>query len=302
MTTELVQGDNLQQLLKWEAEMNHSREVVSLQAGEAVEMGQVLGQVKWSVPTTGVAGTNTGTGTMGSVTGGSKTKVGVYSMVCIAKVTNKGTFTVEDPDGLMLPNAIATEAYVHDQINFTISDATDFEVGDSFTVTVTAGSGAFAPLDLSAVDGSADPAGIALVPTDTTDTTRKQLAYTSGGVFPIQPGETLTGATGAATAQVVSFTLTSGTFAAGTAAGVLILDNQSGSFQSENLNSVNQSNICTVGGNSSAYNPAQDIVAIVRDAHIVPDYLVWPSGITAGQIAAALEVLKSKGILTRTEV
>lgn len=42
-------------------------------------------------------------------------------------------------------------------------------------------------------------------------------------------------------------------------------------------------------------------VAIVRDAIIVPDDLVWPSGATEGQKMVALARLAEKGIVTREE-
>jgi hypothetical protein len=42
-------------------------------------------------------------------------------------------------------------------------------------------------------------------------------------------------------------------------------------------------------------------VAIVRNAVIAASKLVWPSGATAGQKAAALKQLKARGILARDE-
>ncbi|MDZ4241658.1 MAG: head decoration protein [Candidatus Omnitrophota bacterium] len=43
-------------------------------------------------------------------------------------------------------------------------------------------------------------------------------------------------------------------------------------------------------------------VLVVRNAGIMPDDLVWPSGATAGQKAAALAQLKTAGIIETTEV
>lgn len=53
---------------------------------------------------------------------------------------NGGTFNVLDPDGLSLGNATVGVAFTSNQINLTISDgATDFAVGDFFTIAVTQG-------------------------------------------------------------------------------------------------------------------------------------------------------------------
>jgi hypothetical protein len=295
----LAEGKYLNEVLAWEMENNHSREIVTVLAGQVLGMGAVVGKIKHSVPTTGTAGSNTGTGVMQSVSGGRKTKLGTYTMVCIAAVTNKGTFEVKDPDGNALPEATATVAYVNDQINFTITDATDFIVGDSFSVTVAAGSGKVKELNLSGVDGSEDAYGILVQDAVATDDSKRFIAYTSGGVLPLLPGTILTGATSGATAQIVSFTLTGGTFAGGDAAGVLILDNQAGTFQSENLDSVAQANICSIGGNTATYSPDVQSVAIVRDAQVISDNLIWPSGITVAQIAEALAQLYDKGIVAR---
>jgi hypothetical protein len=300
MPNVLLQGNNLQELLKWEAEEYHSREVVTMLAGQSIQWGEVLGMIKaGSVPTTGTAGTNTGGGTCTVVTGGTKTKPGVYTLRCILLVASGGVFSVRDPDGLSLPDA-AMGAYTNDQINFTLTDgAPDFALGDSFTITVPAGSLKCKPINFAGIDGSADAYGFALYETDTTDTTKRYIAYTGGGVMPIKVGEVLTGATSGATAQVVSFTLTGGTWAGGDAAGVLVLDSQVGTFQSENLDSVDQANICSIGANTAAYYEDRDATIIVRDAHIVPAYLTWPVGASDAQKAAALAQFYAKGIVTR---
>lgn len=80
------------------------------------------------------------------------------------------------------------------------------------------------------------------------------LAYTSGGTYEVQVGDTVTGATSGATARVLSKTTTSGTWAGGGAAGTLTMCDQSGTFQSENLNVGGNNDVCTVAGNSSASN------------------------------------------------
>ena len=301
MSTVLTESTYLNDLLKWEMENYHSREQVTVLAGQDLIMGSVIGKIKvGAVPTTGTVGTNTGAVTCTGVTGGNKTKVGVYTLRCVTVVASGGVFSVKDPDGEALPEANVAVAYTNPAINFLLNDVgADAALGDTFTITVPVGSGKVKELNLAGIDGSEDAFGILTAGAGTTDSTQKQVAYTSGGVAELLAGETLTGETSGATAQVVSYTLDSGTFDAGTAAGTLILDNQVGTFQSENLDCTRQANICTIGANTSAYNPDRQAVAIVRDAQIVADYLSWPTGATDAQKSAALTQLANAGIVTR---
>jgi len=169
MPSVLTEGTYLNDLLKWEMENYHSREQVTVLAGQNLVMGSVIGKIKiGSVPTSGTAGTNTGNGTCGSVTGGAKAKVGVYTLRCVGVAANGGIFSVRDPDGEALPDAVMG-AYTNSAINFTLTDgATDFALGDSFTITVSAGSGKVKELNLTGIDGSEDAYGIMIAGVDTT--------------------------------------------------------------------------------------------------------------------------------------
>jgi hypothetical protein len=80
----------------------------------------------------------------------------------------------------------------------------------------------------------------------------RELAFTSGGTYEIVEGDTITGATSAATAVITRVVLESGTWGGGDAAGRLIFASQSGTFQSENLNVGANTNVATIAGNSSA--------------------------------------------------
>lgn len=80
----------------------------------------------------------------------------------------------------------------------------------------------------------------------------RELSFTSGGTTEIAEGDTITGATSGATAVVTRVVLTSGTWAAGTAAGKVIFASQTGTFQAENLNIGASLNVATIAGNSSA--------------------------------------------------
>ncbi|MCK5016536.1 MAG: head decoration protein [Candidatus Peribacteraceae bacterium] len=112
----------------------------------------------------------TGDGVMTSLSLGSESKSGTYTVKCTAAVTNGGTFSITDPDGNALADMVLsagasnTTAYESDQVNFSITDGSaDFVVDDVFYVAVF-GSGANAgtvlEYDPTGVDGREDPYGI----------------------------------------------------------------------------------------------------------------------------------------------
>jgi hypothetical protein len=80
----------------------------------------------------------------------------------------------------------------------------------------------------------------------------REVAFTSGGATEIVAGNTITGATSGATAVVGTIVRTSGSWAAGTAAGFIYFASQTGTFQAENLNVGASLNLATIAGNSSA--------------------------------------------------
>ena len=310
MPTDTTQGYDIQRTLKWESDILHSREEVSVLAAQDLGVAAVLGKITaGTVPTTGTAGgTNTGNGTCTLVTGGVNVQVGVYTLTCIQAVTNGGVFSVVNPSSetigicAIAPGAGGTGAFTSDEINFTLTDAgTDFVYGDTFTITVPAGGGQVRAINFSGVDGSANAYGILYDAVDASASGEYTRTFTSGGTYEIIPGDTVVGATSAATARVVAVSLSSGTWAAGTAAGTLTVDTHTGTFQAENLNVGGNTNVASIAGAMSATAATdQPGVAIVRDAEIVSDYLEWPSGTTAAQKTAALAQLADKGIVTRT--
>lgn len=86
------------------------------------------------------AGANTGNGAPGAATLGSAAEIGTYQLRCITAAANGGTFSVITPSGVRLKDLSVGVAYATDHINLTIADgATDFIVGDTFTVAVTEG-------------------------------------------------------------------------------------------------------------------------------------------------------------------
>jgi len=159
----LTEGNRLNDLLKFEQSNNYSREVVIIKTGQNLAVGSVLGKTTLGTcPTTGTAVSGaTGAGTCTSVTAGAKAKVGTYTIKCVNVVTAGGLFSVEDPDGMALPNAVAGVAYVNDQINFTLNDGSpDFAAGDTFTIAIPAGDGDCVHINFDAVDGTQNAYGM----------------------------------------------------------------------------------------------------------------------------------------------
>jgi hypothetical protein len=160
--------------LKFEADNHYSRDLVTILAGNGADRelltGMVLGKVtKGSAVGAAVAG-NTGDGTITAApVVGQAAKVGVYRVVSIEPAADGGKFAVEDPDGILIGiAAVGVEFATH--LTFTITDgAADFVAGDSFTITVAAGSGKVKQIDFAAADGSNIPCGLLLLDTTAPD-------------------------------------------------------------------------------------------------------------------------------------
>lgn len=80
---------------------------------------------------------NTGTGTVGTITVGATALIGTYKVVIEQAVTDKGLFTVFGPNGQSVGSGQVGSVFAGGGISFTISDATDFVVGDGFSIAVT---------------------------------------------------------------------------------------------------------------------------------------------------------------------
>lgn len=132
------------------------------------------------VPTTG-ADVGTGDGTMTGVEGRRELKVGTYTLTCITAATNGGVFSVADPDGNLLENATVTVAYESDQLAFIINDgATDFIVGDTFTVAVTISQRQCVAVDKTATDGSSEPFAVLSEDVDASSAAKQSIGYLEG--------------------------------------------------------------------------------------------------------------------------
>src|SRR5690349_11304861 len=133
-----TEGNRLGDWLKYEADNQYSREIVTILAGSGAARelltGMVLGRVTKGTAASAAAAGNTGNGTItASPAVGQTAKPGVYRVVCIEPAADAGKFSVEDPDGILIGVAtVGVEFSTH--LTFTIADgAADFVAGDSFT-------------------------------------------------------------------------------------------------------------------------------------------------------------------------
>lgn len=84
----------------------------------------------------------TGTNTISALSLGPDAKPGRYQVICTEAITNGGRWQVFSPDGdsighyLQTAGSTTATAFTNRQINFTITDATDVIVGNSFEVCV----------------------------------------------------------------------------------------------------------------------------------------------------------------------
>jgi hypothetical protein len=134
---------------------------VTVLSGQNLVRGTVIGLVTVGALSETHAG-NTGTGAMSGLAAGKKTVPGAYTVRCDKVVANAGDFTIIAPNGNVVGIAHVGVAFVSDHLNFTIADATDFILGDTFVVTVAAGSGKAVIVNSANIDGSGAPEGVML--------------------------------------------------------------------------------------------------------------------------------------------
>lgn len=124
-----------------------------------LEAGTVLGQQ--TVGTPGQSYSGTGNGTLTGLAVGAGAKVGAYTAKCITGGAS-AVFELIDPLGRQLAQVpIGVAGAGGPDLSFEINGgSTNFAVGDAFTIAVPAGAGTWVPLNLSAVDGSQNAAGL----------------------------------------------------------------------------------------------------------------------------------------------
>jgi hypothetical protein len=116
--------------------------------------------------TSAAGGTNTGNGTLGSLTAaGYAAKAGVYAV----EFDDATHFIVSDPTGAEVGHGTTGVAFKAGGLGFTITaGGTAFIPGDSFAITVAAGSGKYKPFDPANVDGSQVAAAVLMFTKDVT--------------------------------------------------------------------------------------------------------------------------------------
>lgn len=150
-----------------EAEGTRSRDVITLVTGQNLGAGTVLGKIRGAV-TSAALGSNTGNGVMGAITAGAGAMEGAYKLTIIEAAANAGAFVVENPLGAIVGHGNVAAAFNAGGLAFTLADgATDFLAGDSFTLTVAAGT-KYAAFNAGATDGTEAAAAVLFDAVDAT--------------------------------------------------------------------------------------------------------------------------------------
>lgn len=170
---------------EFEPEWGYCKKLVTYNGtAVATPIGTVLGKfIASPTGTAAAAAGNTGNGTMGAVTVTSNKdlKIGTYKVTIVKAAANAGDFVVTDPDGQVVGFGTVAVAFSQAGIAFTLADgATDFVVGDAFTIVV-AGTEKYKLVEATATDGTevakvvvvGDATGrpLSTTPTVNTDTT-----------------------------------------------------------------------------------------------------------------------------------
>lgn len=128
-----------------------TRDQITLLSGVGkVTAGLVLGQVSVGAATAAALGTNTGNGTFGAITVTAPAVAGAYTV----EFDDATHYVVTSPAGAEVGHGTTGVAFSAGGLGFTITaGGTAFLPGDSFTVTVAAGSGKFVAFDPTGTDG-----------------------------------------------------------------------------------------------------------------------------------------------------
>lgn len=126
-------------------------QVIVLSGAGFVEAGTVLGKAAHALTGTAAAqGTNTGNPTFGAITVGDPAVAGVY----VLNFEDATHFTVEDPAGVQVGHGTTGVAFAAGGLGFTLAaGGTPAVPGDSWKITVAAGSGKYLPYDPTGNDG-----------------------------------------------------------------------------------------------------------------------------------------------------
>lgn len=181
MPTVLTEGRRPGEAIMSEANFHRSRSNVVVAAEQTIEANGLLAKKAVAadvVVSQSYAGTGNGVLTLADPAVSSKVKDGAYTAVCVTAAANGGTFRVEDPSGKLVGNATVGQAF-DKEIKFTIADgATDFVVGDTFTITVAADAEDYQHVayDPAGTDGSEVPVAYSIYAVETGAGETKQTA------------------------------------------------------------------------------------------------------------------------------
>lgn len=156
MATSLISSPRIKAVILAEANGQRSREnIVLVHDGAVFESGALLtlsGDAAATGTGAAVAG-NTGNPTFGTINVGAAGVPGVYSL----RMTAATKFDVTDPTGKAVGSGTLGTAFNKGGLGFTLTaGATPAVDGDSFTITVAAGSGAYSRYTANAAAGPAD--------------------------------------------------------------------------------------------------------------------------------------------------
>lgn len=141
-----------------------------------LKRGTVLGQVN-AQSIYAIAGTNTGNGTVGSLTRETGSKTGDYQLVAKSATV----FGVTDPEGAAMPDATAGTAYAQQGLKFTVTaGGAAFAAGDKFTLRAVDAVGQYKQSVATANDGSQTPSAILVDDADATAGPVSAGAYLAG--------------------------------------------------------------------------------------------------------------------------
>lgn len=160
MTVLATSSNRFSTVVKYELapEVRICRDVLTVNdAAATFKVGAVLGRfVASPVGASTAAAGNTGNGAMGAITVASNAnlQLGNYTVKITKAAANAGDFALLDPQGKVVGAGTVAVAFNQAGFAFTLADgATDFVVGDSFSIAVT-GTEKYKLQDAAATDGT----------------------------------------------------------------------------------------------------------------------------------------------------
>lgn len=299
----LREGRHAGEFIRSEATGWRSRENVVVTGSAALGACTVLGRVL----ATGVAQEFSGTGN-GVLTPDVTTpflagvQEGAYRIVCIEPGSNAGTFVVFDPQGVQLGTVVAGGSAFANQVRFAIADgAADFIAGDTFTLWVKAGTASAVTgtgngaVTLYGTKEPAQPGAYSLVCT---------AAASNGGTFSVTApdGTTLAPATVGTRYSDggLDFKINDGStdFIVGDAFTLTVTRGKVKPWDPQNTDGSGTAwGILVYPVDATAVDVRA--AALVRDAGIAFDRLVWAPGLSVAQKETARAQLAGRGIICR---